>query len=432
MTTSPNTPDAPSETPNSELPTPNFLTAALPGVGGEYKSHPDDFEVDEIPLYDASGEGTHVYFQLTKRNRTTMDVVAQISRALGRRPAEIGYAGLKDKRALTRQWMSVEHIDPQRIEALDLADIRIDQITSHTNKLRTGHLWGNRFDLKLRRVCDNALDRARAILDVLVARGVPNFFGSQRFGVRGNGWKLGRFLLVNDSEGFVREFVGRPMEGELPKLLEARSAFEDGRFADALALWPSRHRDERRVLTVLVRGKTPHRAMRAVDKTLRRFLISAYQSHLFNRVLTERLDQLDVVLDGDLAYRHDRGAVFRVEDATVEQPRAAAQEISPTGPIFGYRMTQPEGEPARIEQAVLDAENLTLESFREQGRIRIKGGRRPLRFIPTDASVSDGTDKRGPFLRVQFTLPSGCYATIILEEITKLRTRPLADPVPNE
>src|SRR5205823_3038493 len=122
---------------------------------------------------------------------------------------------------------------------------------------------------------------------------------------------------------------------------------------------------------------------------------------------------------GDLAWRHPQGAVFRVEDVAREQPRCDAFEISPTGPLFGYRMTEPEGEQATIESQVLAAENMRPEDWRQGTHLRVKGARRPLRFQPHTVSVSAGDDDLGAYIELRFQLESGCYATTVLREICK-------------
>jgi tRNA pseudouridine13 synthase len=136
-------------------------------------------------------------------------------------------------------------------------------------------------------------------------------------------------------------------------------------------------------------------------------------------VLAERIGELDRVRVGDLAYKHDHGAVFRVEDEAVEQPRAAAFEISPTGPIFGVKMTPAEGEPGRLEQSVLDAEHVSLDAFKSVKGMKLHGARRPLRFRPQGLEVDGSVDEHGPYIEMSFVLPPGCYATMILREICK-------------
>ena len=108
--------------------------------------------------------------------------------------------------------------------------------------------------------------------------------------------------------------------------------------------------------------------------------VSAVQSRLFNDVLARRIESIDKLMDGDLAYKHDNGACFRVESAATEQPRCDAFEISPTGPLVGYRMTTPEGEPLKIEETAMTEVSLAAKDFKQSGKMRVKGARRSLRI----------------------------------------------------
>jgi tRNA pseudouridine13 synthase len=174
--------------------------------------------------------------------------------------------------------------------------------------------------------------------------------------------------------------------------------------------------DERRTLQTLIRMQGDYeRAYAAVPKRLKVFLLSAFQSELFNRVLNQRLQTLDRVYYGDLAMKHPGRSVFRVEDEMVEQPRADRLEISATGPLFGFKMMQPLGQQGDLEASVLGKEGLTLESFRVGGGIRAKGGRRALRFRLQEPELwfDDG-------LMLRFWLDKGCYATAVLAELMKV------------
>ena len=151
-----------------------FLTGDLPGVGGHSKDRAEDFLVEELPLYEPSGEGTHTYFVIEKRGMTTMAAVKAVARALGRQARDIGYAGLKDARAVTRQTLSVEHIDPERVGNLYIMGLEILSVAQHRNKLKRGHLRGNRFVLNIRETEPNPRPRAEAIMNVLADRGLPN------------------------------------------------------------------------------------------------------------------------------------------------------------------------------------------------------------------------------------------------------------------
>ena len=146
-------------------------------------------------------------------------------------------------------------------------------------------------------------------------------------------------------------------------------------------------------------------------------MLSAYQSRLFNQVLDARLQTIDRVYLGDLAMKHPGRSVFRVEDEAIEQPRVVSFEISPTGPIFGYKMIQPYGRQGELEADLLAAEDLTLEDFRVGGGIKVRGQRRPLRFQVHDPELwYDGG------LVLRFWLLPGSYATVVLDEIMKPST----------
>lgn len=388
--------------------------APLPGV---IKEDYEDFVVEEIPLYPLDAVGTHTYFLVEKRGLSTLQAVADISRKLGVRRMDIGYAGLKDAKAITRQWLSVEHIEPERVAALDIPRIRIVETTRHGNKLRLGHLKGNRFEIRVRRSSPERLAELRQGVETLAQRGVPNYFGAQRFGVRGDGWMVGRAIVRGDLEDALDQMLGRPTETDSESFGLARGRYVAGDYDGAAQHWPPLFREERRALKALASGAKKKRAFLSVDRSVRDFLISAYQSFLFNEIVAKRLPGgLDRLLPGDLAWLHFNGAVFRVEDMEREQARADALEISPSGPLFGYRMTQPEGKPGEMEAELLRGQELTLDSFHTD-HLRVKGARRALRFPIRDAAVALEEDARGAYLALRFTLPRGCYATTVLREL---------------
>ena len=141
------------------------LTHDLPGTGGRIKEQPDDFIVEEIPLYLPSGEGTHLFLLIEKRNVTTFRAIQLLARRLGRNQREFGVAGLKDAAAVTRQYVSIEHVAPEEVDGLDLPGIKVVDRTMHRNKLKRGHLKGNRFSVVIRDPFAGSEERARAVLD---------------------------------------------------------------------------------------------------------------------------------------------------------------------------------------------------------------------------------------------------------------------------
>jgi len=392
-----------------------FLTASLPGIGGRIKVSPEDFRVEEIPLYTPCGEGDHLYLEVEKTGLTTFDLLQQVSRALGIKERELGYAGLKDARATTRQTISVPGVDAARALALTIPGLRILSATRHRNKLRTGHLAGNRFVIRVREVGPCALDKALDILHVLADLGVPNRFGPQRYGVLGNSHRVGRALLQGEFDLAVREILGTPDAISNPRWRQAAEAFSCGDIETALAALPGRFRDERRMLQQLRDGSSPKAAVMGLPRKLLRLYLSALQSHLFDRLVTMRLSTLATLWSGDLAYKHANGACFSVLDPAAEQSRADAFEISPSAPLFGYKVTLAEGQAGLLERALLDKEKLRLADFRLGEGLGMEGERRPLRVPLADVNVT----RQGCDLLLTFALPRGSFATSVLAEVMK-------------
>jgi len=307
-------------------------------------------------------------------------------------------------------------VPPGAVTALDLPGIQVLWAERNRTRLKIGHLRGNRFTIRVRGVTEPALSTCQAILDVLARRGVPNRYGPQRFGQRGDSDRLGRCVVQQDAEGFVRHFLGGPHPNETEAVHSARARVDAGDWQGALDLFPGNMADERRALEILLRTQGDYgRAYASVPKRLKLFLLSAYQSALFNRVLDARLETLDRVYTGDLAVKHPGRSIFRVEDGALEQPRATRFEISPTGPMFGYKMMQAQDRQGELEAEILAAEGLALEDFRIGDGIKAKGERRALRFPVHEPEL---WYDEGVMLR--FWLTKGCYATTVLGEIMKV------------
>ncbi|MCC7350844.1 MAG: tRNA pseudouridine(13) synthase TruD [Phycisphaerales bacterium] len=397
-----------------------YLTSEFPGIGGVIKQRDEDFFVQEIPLYEPGGEGEHVYAEIQKIGVSTFDAIRRVAGALRVSSRDIGYAGMKDARALTRQVISIQGTTPEAVMAMQLPDISVQWAARHANKLRLGHLWGNRFAIKIRQVNPTDVVRLPPLLNVLRERGLPNYFGEQRFGRRGDNARLGAALIAADDPMLLRLLLGSPdPKLDDPAALEARQAFERGDLETALRLLPRYLGMERQVLGRFIKTGNPTAAVKSIDEKIRRLWVSALQSELFNQVLARRIGSFDQVRCGDLAWKHDNGACFLVEDAAVESPRAARFEISPTGPMIGYRMTLPQGEPLEIEQDVFAGHALSGEHFRLAGHHKVKGVRRPLRVQPKDVDLSAGVDDHGPHVTLVFSLPAGSFATSLLREVMK-------------
>jgi tRNA pseudouridine13 synthase len=319
----------------------------------------EDFEVEEIPLYSPCGEGEHTFVLIEKRGIDTEAVVRDLERALRQPRLAIGYAGRKDRGAVTRQWMSLPRLDPGAALALRGRSWQVLDAMPHRHKLRTGDLLGNRFRVVVREVEPASVGAIGERLGEIGRRGLPNRFGRQRFGRDGDNAALGAAVLRGERAG-----------------------------------------------AGVLRG----------DRRQTRFLISALQSELFNRVLERRPAPPWELLDGDLAMVHRSGGLFLVDDAVAESPRAAALEISPTGPIYGGKMRQPQGAARELEDSVWRERDLpTWDHLALPRGLQVDGTRRPLRVPVTGWSLRPlpGEDA----IELRFELPAGSYATVLVEEL---------------
>lgn len=406
-----------------------YLTADVPGTGGVVKERPEDFLVDEQPLYQPCGQGEHLYLFIEKREQTTTDVIRRLSKLFGVRRGDIGYAGLKDKYAVTRQHFSVRLPDPGKDEKLlgriEFTKFKLLWAARHTNKLRRGHLAGNRFVIRIRRVEAAAALHARQILDHLVKVGAPNYIGDQRFGYRQNNQTIGAHYLRGQWKEVLDEMLGRPGPSDPPVRQRARQHYERGEYVQAIDLWARQFRHDRQALDALRQGKSLEQAVMAVDPIQRDFMISSIQSALFNLVLDRRIRDglFDRLHPGDLAWKHDSRAVFHVDDiaAALENApggRVEKLELSPSGPMWGGGMIRPTGDVLQWELDALKPFHLTEHDICEGPRA-VAGTRRPMRLLIKDPDISGGVDEHGPYVRAAFELPRGSFATMVLREIMK-------------
>jgi tRNA pseudouridine13 synthase len=343
----------------------------MPLPRGRIKSVPEDFVVEEIAAYEPSGEGTHLFLRFEKKGLTTDAAVRSITKALGIEMRDVGIAGMKDKVAVTTQWVSVPAPPKQpdleaRAKALTIDGIRVLDAKRHGNKLKTGHLRGNRFEIVVRDVPADALADVLASMERFGKEGVPNAFGTQRFGREGDNAQRARAWLTG-------------------------------------------------------KERAPG------DPRLRRFHFSALQSAVFNAVLEARVADgtwAKPVL-GDLLKKEDTGGIFVCTDVQADRERADRGELCPTGPIIGARMRSAEGEVKELEERIAAPfmEGVDLERARSLG----EGTRRALRLRVTSCSVAQVMNSKAVVgeddsanreqvssLRVEFVLPKGAYATTVL------------------
>ncbi|MCF6265426.1 MAG: tRNA pseudouridine(13) synthase TruD [Desulfuromusa sp.] len=394
----------------------NWLTEDLPGIGGVYKQIPQDFQVEEIPLYPCSGEGEHLYLWIEKSGITTRNLLTQLARGLRLKERDLGYAGLKDARALTRQMISIPFNKLAQVKNLNLNQAEILDINRHTNKLRLGHLAGNHFTITLRETDTEPLPRSSAIFAQLQQRGVPNLFGEQRYGVLGNSAQLGLLLAQKNFVTFCREFIGDPQVIRNPGWKKAAEYYRQGEEQQAIDSLPKRMRDERQLLQMLIDGKSHHAAVFSLSRNLLRLFLSAAQSSFFDQLLMQRLPDLDQLRDGDIAIKHINRACFRVKDVEKEQPRVNRFEISPSAPLYGSKVMLATGKTGQSEMDFLEKSGLTLNSWKLPHGLTMTGERRPLRVPLTEPKIIVSGDH---FITLSFTLPKGSYATSVLRELIK-------------
>jgi tRNA pseudouridine13 synthase len=174
-----------------------FLTAILPGIGGQMRAFPEDFQVEEHPLYLPCGEGEHLYVKIKKRLLSTPDLVLRLSSVLGVKAQAIGVAGLKDARAVTTQMVSLLGVTPELLDRLKLDEqlLSVEVLGRHRNRLRPGHHAGNHFRLVIRDVATHACETAPLVTDMLTTRRAELFRPTTARAERQN-YQIGAELLV--------------------------------------------------------------------------------------------------------------------------------------------------------------------------------------------------------------------------------------------
>ena len=313
----------------------------------------EDFFVEELPAFEASGAGEHLLLTIEKRGMNTAFAAKRIAAWAGVDESAIGQAGMKDRHAVTRQRFTVwlpKKVAPD-LDALQSDDLRVLDHAWHARKLPRGALAGNRFVLVLRDV-EGQRDAIDARLQAIATQGVPNYFGEQRFGRGGN-----------NVQQAVAMFAGR-------------------------------------------RVKREERSM----------LLSAARSELFNRVLAARVEAgtWNSALDGEVWMLDGSRSVFGPEALTDEsQARLDAFDIHPTGPLWGEGELR-SGDVAReVELAAMQGDSATrLRNGLE--RAGLKQERRALRLQPSELRWQWLDDAA---LELRFALPPGCYATTVLREL---------------
>lgn len=336
--------------------TPPLLTPQFPGVGGKIKSQLEDFEVEELPSYEPCGTGDHLYLWIEKKGVGSEHFTQFIARKVGVPVGSVGTAGLKDRQAVSRQWVSVPKEAEPNLAKLEGDGISVLKVSRHGNKLKPGHLRGNRFRILIRDADRSQAAAADQVIAKIRAEGMPNYYGPQRFGRGGETAELGFKVLNGQQRQRLRPFLFK-------------------------------------------------------------FALSAAQSVLFNRVLANRQNDslLRTVLDGDVMMKIPFGGIFVVDDVPVEQARFDARETVHAGPMFGSRTFAAKGLAAEREMKVMNDSGMTPKVFSHFGKLA--SGTRRHNLVYLDDLTSEWEPEG---LRLTFSLPAGSYATVLLREVMKV------------
>lgn len=373
-----------------------YFTTDTLGIGGRLRCYCEDFLVEELPkAFPSCKEGDYVHFTLEKRNWETIAAVKSIAKSLGVSSNRFGYAGNKDKRALTRQRVAVWGVRPDRLKEVRIEGIRVSDLVVSDSRLHLGDLEGNRFRIVVRNP-DLTIDRfdetLRGTCEQINANGVPNYYGYQRFGtIRPNTHLVGKKLVLGDVEGAVMSYLGSPCTTEKEDAEYARHYVDQTRdYPGALRLYPKRLGYERAMLDHLTKNHSDYvGAIRRLPKRLGRLLVQAYQSYLFNRILST------------------------ITETGLEIGNSFL-------PLIGFRTDVDDSPEREIVRTLLDCEGVTPRDFY-------------IRTIPelsSEGTIRKASVEVSPHFTVQrnsehrevtfeFSLPAGSYATIVLREFMK-------------
>lgn len=404
------------------------------GIGGRLVKSPETFIVEEImkdgkvlevdERIEGEGNGEFTHFVLQKRNWNTLQALKVISSSIGCSLKRFGYAGTKDRRALTVQLCSVWRIPPERIMALRIRDIRINGAWSSEEPVRMGDLLGNRFTITISDVASDAKRRVKRIMEEVGGR-IPNYFGEQRFGtVRMNTHIVGREIIRGNFKGAVLNYLCFSEGERMEESAQARERLsEEMDFKAALGYFPRHLKYERTLLSYLsVHPRDYVNALRRLPRGLSLMFVHAYQSYLFNEALSMRIKEIgmeplpeDLICPADFFGFPDLRKVGKVEDLEKAREDVLSGRAFIVGRVLGYETKEiNEWERRALEKEDVNISDFLIRSFPE---ISSKGTLRAL-FVPLkglEASISD-------VARFGFSLPAGSYATVALREFMKVGT----------
>ena len=404
------------------------------GIGGTIRNQYEDFYVEEISDLIPTGEGPNIWIWIEKIGRTTLDVVLDIARDLHIDRKRLGFSGMKDKKARTRQWICISNMDSEeqfeQVKSLSGQIYKTDflKVIRGRKKLRMGQLKGNKFRILIRDIDDveKSAEIASDILKQLEVTGVPNYFGWQRFGKpRTNTHLVGEALVENDLKKAVGRYIGNPTEEEHEENQKARKAYDDGDLEKSLELMGKGMRYEKMMIRELIKDskkgeltdKSYKNALYALPKPLQRMFVHAYQSFLFNAAVSKRVEMgINKYIEGDIIINNEERIV---RDKTPEEYQELIDtfQVNPTSPLYGTKVPFAGGKVGEMEKSILDDYGLSKEDFEvpKMPRLGSHGLRRSMRFQVWDTSAI-ATDEG---VLTEFSINKGSYATAVLREVMK-------------
>jgi tRNA pseudouridine13 synthase len=419
------------------------------GIGGVIKSSPEDFQtweqlvdgLDARSMYESwrglrEGFGDQLLAVMWKRGVDTIRACTILARQLGIRPAQIGVCGIKDKVSVSWQFITLPAWS-MRSEGVDVGGvIKVLPIIHVGWRINSERLARNMFEIVIRGPSGGA-EAVQTILEKLRLKGVPNFYGHQRFGIsRPITPIVGRLMIEGRIEEAVKTFLTEysPLESNENRMARMK-LLEDFNPERALEYFPKTLRYERAILRHLARRPGDYLgALRSLPLRLRRLLVESVSALIFNKALSRVIaeDLLDVVEAGDLVVRLDTfgrpepGRPIMVSEANLQQVvrLIARGKLAVALPAPGYLSPIPRSRKGEILLDILDEMGLELNAFRLKTcpEASTRGSLRPIKITKWSCKISEMDNTS---IKLNIELPPGSYATILLREIMKPKS-PLA------
>jgi len=415
-----------------------FLTP-FSGIGGKLRFQPEDFIVQEISNYPAKSEtGKFLIASVTSKNWETNLLIRELSDHLHISRQRIGFAGTKDKRAKTTQLMSFYNVSQENLLKIKIKDVTTENFYRSDKSVKIGNLSGNKFDIIIRNINDDIdFEHIKKISNFINEfGGFPNFFGIQRFGIiRPVTHIVGKFIVKDDFEKAVMTYVANPMKEEDEETYNLRKDLQKTHdFASALKSYPNKLNFEKAILNKLViNPKDFVGALQELPKNLLTMFVYAYQSYLFNKILSQRIKKkisLNKAVVGDIILPIRKGIVdetgIKVTKSNIKKINLQISKGNAvvSGIIVGSNSIFSEGAMGEIEHKIIDSEKLDPRDFiiPDIPYISSTGSRRPILVSVKDLEfklIDDDLNKNKKALNMKFELSKGSYATSLLREFIK-------------